>query len=289
MSEILYGVKRLVLTELDPITQLAKFGGIKCTVTTGQEAELNPVLSKGEEKVLRDDDIILAIARTSDLCYGYDMKFKDATFDLTVASLIEGGKIIYDAVITDKVIGYDSPMLADGVTMKPFIAEIYVANYEGDSIVNYAKIKLNSCTGKAPKMSFKKDFFSPEFEIDAREASIAGLSMKQVTFVDALPSIDTVKPILTLTSAVSLVKPAPVVASSNELGYIYVVDSDAIVTTVAQLNDLVITKLGMFAPVVTVGVGVSQATTSLAVDKYRAYAVDLSGNISTQSAIITLT
>lgn len=290
MSEILYGVKRLVLTELDPLTQLTKAGGIVCVVDTAQEAELDPVLSNGEEKILRDDDIVLAIARTPDLCYGYNFKFKDATFDLKVASLIEGGKIIYDSVVLDKMIGYDSPMLADGATMKPFMAEVYVANYKGDSIVNYAKIKLNNCTGKAPKMAFKKDFFAPEFEVDAREATVAGLSMKQVTFIDALPIVsELVKPILTLTSTASVVKPAGIVAASNELGGIYAVDSDAVIVNIIDLQRLVSLKLGAYAPILTTGLATTISTTNLNADKYKVYAVDMAGNISLASIVITLT
>lgn len=290
MPEILYGVKRLVLTELDPATQLTKAGGISCVVTTAQEAELDPVLSNGEEKILRDDDIVLAIARTPDLCYGYNFKFKDATFDLKVASLIEGGKIIYDAVVTDKVIGYDSPMLADGATMKPFMAEIYVANYKGDSIINYAKIKLNNCTGKAPKMIFKKDFFAPEFEVDAREATVSGLPMKQVVFLDTLPAAgEVIKPILTLTSTASVVKPAGIVAASNELGGIYAVDSDAVIVTLKDLQNLVQLKVGAYATINTIGLATTIATTNLVADKYKVYAVDQAGNISTASIVITLT
>lgn len=290
MSDILYGVKRLVLTELDPLTQLPRAGGIKCVVTTAQEANLDPVISNGDEKILRDDDIVLAIARTPDLCYGYNFKFKDATFDLKVASLIEGGKIIFDAVVLDKVIGYDSPMLADGATMKPFMAEVYVANYKGDSIVNYACIRLNNCSGKAPKMEFKKDFFAPEFEVDAREATIAVLPMKQVTYVDVLPSTgEVVKPILTLTSTASVVKPAGIVASSNELGGIYAIDSDAIVTSVTDLQRLITLKLGAYAPITTIGLATTISTTTLNADKYKVYAVDLEGNISLGSIVITLT
>jgi len=288
MAEILYGVKKVILTELDPLTQLTKVGGVKCNVSTAQTAELDPILSNGEEKVLRDDDIVLAIARTPDLCYGYDFKFTDATFDLIVASLIEGGTLVYDSVDTTKVIGYDSPLMAQGATMKPFMAEVYVANYRGNSIINYAKIQLNNCSGKAPKMAFAKDFYAPSFEVDAREATIAGLPMKQVTFVDALPAMDTTKPILTMTSATALTKPAPVTASSNELGQIYVVDSDALIVNQSQLQDLVSLHIGMVASIITKGVAVSLATTNLNTDKYKVYAVDLNGNISTGSAVVTL-
>lgn len=186
MADILYNVKKVVLTELDPATGLVKVAATPINITCDSDVDLDPVVSKGEEKVMRDDEKILAVARTQDLIYGYNLKMKNSTFDVEVASLIEGGEIRYDDVEPTKIIGYDTPMLADGVTMKPFKAEIYVANYEGDSIKNYVKITLNKCTGSAPKISFKKDFFAPEFEIDARENTLATLPIKSVDYVTTI-------------------------------------------------------------------------------------------------------
>jgi hypothetical protein len=187
MADILYGIKRVVIKELDPTTQLPKASGIECTIETAQEAELEPVVSAGDEQVHRDDDKVLAVVRTEDLLYGYNLKLIDASFDVTVASLIEGGTIRKD--LDGNVIGYDSPMLKDGVTMKPFLTEIYVANYEGDSIKNYVKVTLNNCLGKAPKLTFKKEFFAPEFEIKAREATKADKPVKSIDYLDALPAL----------------------------------------------------------------------------------------------------
>lgn len=187
MADILYGVKLLVLEELDPKTQLPKEGGAVCHATTGQSAELEPVVSEGEEKISRSDTKILAIVRTPDLLYGYDLKLVDNTFDVNAAALIEGGAIKKDE--DGAVTGYDSAMLADGATMKPFRATIYVANYQGDSIVNYVKLTLNKCEGKAPTIKVGDDFFAPEFEIKAREATKAGLPVKSLEYVDELPEV----------------------------------------------------------------------------------------------------
>lgn len=189
MADILYGVKLLVLEELDETTQIPKVGGTKCYATTGKSVELDPVVSEGEEKVARSDTKILAIVRTPDLLYGYNLKLVDNVFDVSAAALIEGGAIKKDA--TGKVIGYDSSLLSAGVTMKPFRASIYIANYEGDSIVNYVKLVLNKCTGKAPAIKVGEDFFAPEFEIKAREATRAGLPVKSLEYVDTLPNVET--------------------------------------------------------------------------------------------------
>lgn len=187
MADILYNVKKVKITELDPKTGMPKASGLVKTIETGEEVELEPVISEGEEKVHRSGERILAIARENDLLYGYNLKFKDATFDVELAALIEGGKLIYDAVDSTKVIGYESPKLTDGATMKPFKMEIYVANYEGDSIKDYVEVTMNYCIGKAPKLSFKKEFFAPEFEVKARENTKAGLPIKKTSYVDVLP------------------------------------------------------------------------------------------------------
>lgn len=187
MADILYGVKLLVLEELDEKTQLPKEGGVKCYASTGKSAELEPVISEGEEKVARSDTQILAIVRTPDLLYGYNIKLVDNTFDVGVAALIGGGAVKTGA--DGEVIGYDSAMLADGATMKPFRATIYVANYMGESIVNYVKLTLNKCEGNAPTIKVGDEFFAPEFNIKAREATKAGIPIKSLEYVDELPTV----------------------------------------------------------------------------------------------------
>lgn len=279
--DILYGVKKVIIRELDPMTQLVKAGGVVCSMDTAETAELTPVLSKGTEKVLRDDDKILAIAATADLIYGYTLKFTDATFNIVAASLIEGGKINLDG---DEIVGYDSPMMSEGVTMKPFLAEIYVANYEGNSIVNYVKIVLNNCKGTAPKLSFKKDFFAPEFDIDAREATKASKPIKQIFYVDALPVDDVSVPVVTLTSASPVVHANPVIAKSSEAGSFYLVTADANVDTIMELRALVSVGLGAYAPVPVADTNASIATTILSAGSYMLYAVDAAGNMSIGTA-----
>ena len=187
MADILYGVKLLVIEELDTKTQLPKEDGVICHVTTGKSAEIEPVMSEGDEKIARSDTKILAIVRTPDLLYGYNLKLVDNTFNITAAALIEGGAIKKDE--DGNVIGYDTAMLSEGATMKPFRATLYIANYEGDSIVNYAKLTLNKCEGKASTIKVGDDFFAPEFEIKAREATRAGLPVRSIEYVDELPQV----------------------------------------------------------------------------------------------------
>lgn len=187
MKDILYGVKLVELEEIDPTTQLPVEDGVKCRINTAESAEMEAVTSEGEEEVARTDERILAIVRTPDLLYGYDVTLTDNTFDAEVAALIEGGVIEKDEA--GNVIGYRAPFISEGSTnMKPFRASIYVANYEGDSIKNYVKVILNNCSGSAPGMNAAKEFYAPEYTIKAREASKAGLPIKSLEYVSSLPA-----------------------------------------------------------------------------------------------------
>lgn len=184
---ILYNIKKVVLTELDPSTGAPKVSdGVKATIDTAQKAELEPVISEGDEDILRSPEKILAVVRTDDLIYGYDVKLTDNTFSADVAGLVGGYKVTKGS--NSQQDKYATPMVSEGFTGAPFKLDIYVANYSGDSIVNYAKITLNKCVGKFPTMSVGDGFYAPEFEIKARENTKASLPIKEITFVEELPS-----------------------------------------------------------------------------------------------------
>ena len=158
---ILYNIKKVVLTELDPKTGAPTASdGVKPTIHKAQTAELEPVLSEGDEDILRAPDKILAVVRTDDLIYGYDVKLTDNTFSADVAGLVAGYKVTKGS--NSQKDKYATPMVNEGFTGKPFKLEIYVANYSGDSIVDYAKVTLNKCIGKFPTMSIGDGFYAPE-------------------------------------------------------------------------------------------------------------------------------
>lgn len=189
-KDILYGIKLVEMEELDPQTQLPKVGGQKFRVDTAETAELEAVTSEGTEDIKRNDTRILAIVRTPDLLYGYNLTFKDNTFDPEIMALVEGGTLRKTGAAGSQTIeGYDSPMLSTGAAnMKPFRLTLYVPNYLGDSIVNYVKITLNNCSGTAPSMNLGKEFFAPEFNVKAREATKASLPIKSMDYVAKLPA-----------------------------------------------------------------------------------------------------
>ena len=187
MVEILYNIARVDLTELDPSTGKPKaVSPLKATIKTAKTAKLSAVVSEGDEEILRTFEKILAVVRSDDLLYGYDLTLTDNTFDIDAAKLVAG----YVASTAEDKGESDlqTPMMSDGNQGKPFMAEIYIANYEGDSIKNYCKITLNKCIGKFPDMEIGDDFYAPEFEIKARENTKAKLPIQNIAWVNSLPS-----------------------------------------------------------------------------------------------------
>ena len=186
--EILYNIERVDLTELDPSTGKPASGAaaIKTTIKTAKEAKLAAVISEGSEEILRNATNILAVVREDDLLYGYDLTFTDNTFDIKAAQLVAG--YVKSTAESAGESDLQTPLMSEGNKGKPFMAEIYVANYQGDSIKNYCKITLNKCIGKFPDMTVGSEFFAPEFEIKARENTKANLPIKNIAWVDTLPS-----------------------------------------------------------------------------------------------------
>lgn len=186
--EILYNIERVNLTELDPSTGKPATGedAIKTTIKTAKEAKLAAVISEGAEEILRNATSILAVVREDDLLYGYDFTFTDNTFDIKAAQLVAGYVKATGTGAGENDL--QTPMMNQGNQGKPFMAEIYVANYEGDSIKNYCKITLNKCLGKFPDMTVGSEFYAPEFSIKARENTKAKLPIKSIAWVDSLPA-----------------------------------------------------------------------------------------------------
>ena len=188
MSKILYNIKRVILRPLDETTGLNKTDAKAIIVTTAEEAKLKAVVSKGSEKILRTEEVIIATATQPDLLYGYELEFKDNTFSIEMLQLTEGGTITYDETEKTKIVGYESPLLNDGALSKPFATEIYVEERKGSSIVGYTALILNYCTGLAPDFEFKRgDFYSPTFKINARENTIANKPIKSIKFLKEIP------------------------------------------------------------------------------------------------------
>lgn len=187
---ILYGVKKVVITELEKTTEMpASQSPKQAEIKTAEEIECEPIVSEGDEEILRNDDSLLAVVNTDDILYGYNLTLKDNTFGAIVASIICGMEVGTATDTADKEAKkLSTPMIGTVGANKLFKIDIYVANYKGASIVNYCKLTFNKCKGSALAFKAGKEFSAPEFAIKSREATIANKPIMEIDFVKTLPA-----------------------------------------------------------------------------------------------------
>lgn len=188
-GDILYNVKRVEIEELDPATMDVKTDSKKYVISCDSEIALEPEINEGEKKVLRDSTHILAQAKDEDLLEAMNLKLTTVKFPVEVLPMIQGGTLRCDVTEKTKIVGYDAPTMAEGVTNKKYFRlSAYVGNYEGENVLNYVKITFPKCRGKILKLDFKKEFFAPEFDVRATENTKLKKPAYSFDYVDALPT-----------------------------------------------------------------------------------------------------
>lgn len=199
MAEVLYGVTKVFLQEIDPDTELLLPDGVQLEVNCAESLEIEPQTDDGDEEVLRcpSTSEILAFRSTPDVTYAYELTLTDNQLDLEMLGLLGNAEIIRGSDGTT-VIGVDAPVLGQAYEFRYFRLTVFVAAYTGASISGYVKMVFNKCSGTAQSFTFEQAFFAPEFTITATEASNAGLPVWQYrkVAVSELPdTIDDLEPI----------------------------------------------------------------------------------------------
>lgn len=199
-KNILYGVQKIFLEEIDETTELPIADGVRLEIDCAESVDVAAQVDTGENTILRcnSTNTILATKQTPDLTYAYQLTLVDAQLDLEVLALVDNATIIYGADGTT-IIGVDSPPLGEPYNFKYFRLTMYVAIYTGNSITGYTRIVFNRCYGTAQSFTFDQSFFAPSFVIMATSAAIAGLPAYQFRLVgpDELPdTIDDLDPIV---------------------------------------------------------------------------------------------
>lgn len=187
-GDILYNVKRVEIEELDPITMDVKADGKKHVISCDSEITLDPEINEGQKKVLRDSTHILAQAKEDDLLEAILLKLTTVKFPVEVVPIIQGGTLRYDTLEKTKIVGYDAPTMSEGANKKYFKLTTYVANYEGENVLNYVQFTFPKCKGKIFKLDFKKEFFAPEFEVRATENTKLKKPAYSFDYIDVLPT-----------------------------------------------------------------------------------------------------
>jgi len=157
------------------------------TWDTASEAGYEPVVSEGQENVLRTKNTIHAIDRTEDIQYGSNITLKDNKFLSEVLAVVDGGTLKKDGT-TQEVIGYSAPLAGQAVNRIPFKLNIYTEEKEGDEVVGYYKFSFPSCKGKPAQFTFADgQFMTPEYTIVSRPKSTE--APFDLDFLTELPAI----------------------------------------------------------------------------------------------------
>lgn len=200
-KDVLYGVTKVFLQEIDPDTELILAGGIQLEVDCAESLTVEPQTEDGDDEVLRCPSTgrVLAYRTTADVVYAYELTLTDNQFDPEIIELIASGIPVY-ATDGTTIIGIDAAPLGgtDAVLTRYFRLTVFVAAYDGASISRYVKFVFNKCYGIAPSFTFEQAFYAPEFTITATEASNAGLPVYQIRYVavsDLPETVEDLEPI----------------------------------------------------------------------------------------------
>lgn len=174
----LRGIKVVFLQAIDQATQLPIEDSEICRVQCAEGASMEPQVEEGEETTLICDGKVIADALDEDAIYGWNITLTNNTFDDCVQELVSGMVPVYETDAegnpTEVVKRWDSPRLCDDNKFRPFRMFIFIAVYNGSTIVSHFVVIFNFCVGSSQTMDFTgTDFFSPEFTIKAREAVLA--------------------------------------------------------------------------------------------------------------------
>lgn len=185
-KDVLYGVYRVFLQEIDPETELPLEGGVQLQIDCAESITVDPQTDDGTSEILRckSTNRILAYRTTPDVVYAYEITLTDNQFDAEILALLSDSVIVYDTDGTT-VIGVDAGAFAgtEEAATKYFRLTIFVEMLNGASTTGYAKFVFNKCYGIAPSFTFEQAFYAPEFTIMATEASNAGLPVYQMRYV----------------------------------------------------------------------------------------------------------
>lgn len=151
-----------VITESTPPTVI--------TMTTNNEANIDPVINEGGKTTLRVKNEIIAQNNFEDLVTGYTTKLKDVTLRPEQLALVDGGTFTLKDHGAAKVFSYKGPKM--GVVLARIKATVDIWTEEKDadgSTMSYVRSRVQHAQGKPVSFSFKDgEFFAPEYNLESR-------------------------------------------------------------------------------------------------------------------------
>lgn len=120
---------------------------------------------------------------------GNQITLTDNVFNPELVLTLQGGKIIYDEVNTNEIVGYEPPVAGSKDKGEVFKLNAYSAQYDASgSIVKYEKITYPNCTGVPIAFSSEDGAFrAPEYTINS--APKTGEAPYKIAYVKTLPEL----------------------------------------------------------------------------------------------------
>ena len=120
---------------------------------------------------------------------GNEITLTDNVFNPELVLVLQGGEILYDAVETSKIIGYNPPTSGSSDKGEVFKLNAYSAQYDASGqIVQYEKITYPNCQGQPVAFGSEDGAFrAPEYTITS--APKTGERPYEIRYVDTLPTL----------------------------------------------------------------------------------------------------
>lgn len=157
---------------------------------TADQISVDPSIETTEAITLIIKGVLKAQKRGQSTLTGNTITLRDNVFNPQLVLCLQGGKIKYDTVQTDKVIGYTPPVAGSALDDLPiFRLNAYSAQYDASGlIVRYEKITYPNCTGQPIAMSSEDNVFRVS-EYTIVSAPNEGEAPYDIDYVDKLPTV----------------------------------------------------------------------------------------------------
>ena len=156
---------------------------------TSNKIEVEPQIEEEDAVKLVVKGILRAQKPKTSTVTGNEITLSDNVFNPELVLILQGGEILYDAVDTNKIAGYNPPAAGSSDKGERFKLNAYSAQYDASgSIVQYEKITYPNCQGQPVAFGSEDGAFrAPEYTITS--APKTGERPYEIRYVDALPTL----------------------------------------------------------------------------------------------------
>lgn len=156
---------------------------------TSNKVEVEPQIEEEDAVKLVVKGILRAQKKKTATLTGHEITLTDNVFNPELVLVLQGGEIVYDTTVTDKIIGYNPPAAGSSDKGEVFKLNCYSAQYDSaGTIVQYEKITYPNCTGNPVAFGSEDGAFrAPEYTIDSAPKN--GERPYTIAYVEELPTL----------------------------------------------------------------------------------------------------